>query len=59
VRTPDTVESGIRSASAISAAVKRSRRKPNIAAIRSSLVRFPTRLGADERSLKPASPSPR
>jgi len=59
VRIPDTVESGIESASAISAAVIRSRRKAAIAPIRCSSVRDGTDRGADERSNSACSPSSR
>ena len=58
-RIPETVESAIPSVSAISAAVKRSRRSLTIASTRSAGVRFATRLGADERSRRPGSPSSR
>jgi hypothetical protein len=47
---PETVESGIPSVSAISAAVKRSRRSFAIACLRSGAVRFATQRGAEERS---------
>jgi hypothetical protein len=59
VKTAETVESGIESVSAISAAVIRNPRSATIAATRSGAVRFATRLGADERSNKPCSPSMR
>ena len=58
-KTTETVESGICSVSAISAAVIRSCRNNTITATRSSAVRFATRRGADERSRKPCSPSSR
>src|SRR5205823_13060758 len=57
VKIPDTVESAIPSVSAISAAVKRSRRSFTIASTRSGRVRFATLRGADERSHNPAGPS--
>jgi hypothetical protein len=52
----DTVESGISSVSAISAAVIRSLRSARITATRSAGVRLATRRGAEERSTRPASP---
>ena len=52
-RTADTVESGIASASAISAAVKRSRRSAAIAWTRSSGVRCGIERGAEEPSSNP------
>jgi hypothetical protein len=55
----ETVESAIPSSSAISAAVIRNRRRAAIASTRSAGVRLATRLGADERSSKPRSPSER
>jgi hypothetical protein len=54
---PDTVESGIESVSAISAAVMRSRRSCTIAARRSAEVLLATRHGADERSSSSRSPA--
>jgi hypothetical protein len=57
--TTDTVESGIRSAWLISAAVNRSRRRIAIASTRSPLVAWGERQGRDERSTSPASPSAR
>jgi hypothetical protein len=59
VSTTETVESGIRSVSAISAAVIRNRRKAMIVATRSVGVRLAIRLGAEERSKSPCSPSAR
>ena len=55
--TTDTVESGIASVSAISAAVIRSCRSATITATRSVGVRLATRFGAEERSTRPASPA--
>jgi hypothetical protein len=55
--TAETVESGIRSTSAISAAVIRSRRKSSITRTRSAGVREGIRWGAEERSLRPSRPS--
>src|ERR687887_1342992 len=57
VRIPDTVDNGIASVSAISAAVIRSRRSFTITSTRSAAVRFATRRGADERSSKRRSPA--
>ena len=54
---PDTVECGIPSVSAISAAVIRSVRSLAITATRSVEVRLATSLGAEERSTRPASPA--
>ena len=56
---PDTVESGIPSASAISGPVNRSRRNAVIASTRRSQVRFATVLGAELRSRNPASDASR
>ena len=53
------IESAIPNASAISTAVKRSRRSARIASTRSAGVRFQTRRGADDRSESPDSPSSR
>jgi len=58
VRIPDTVDNAISNTSAISAAVKRSRRKATIASTRPAAVRLATRRGADQRSHRP-SPSSR
>jgi hypothetical protein len=55
--TTETVESGIASVSAISAAVIRSCRNDTIRATRSGGVRLATRLGAEDRSRRPASPA--
>jgi hypothetical protein len=55
--TADTVDSGIRRISAISAAVIRKRRNDAIARSRSSGVRRDTLLGAEERSTRPRRPS--
>jgi hypothetical protein len=55
----ETVESGMRSTSAISAAVIRSRRSTSIARTRSADVRRGIRLGAEERSRRPFRPSSR
>jgi hypothetical protein len=55
----DTVEIGIESNSAISAAVMRSRRSDSIACTRSTGVFRGIRLGAEQRSSSPASPSSR
>jgi hypothetical protein len=49
-RIPDTVDSANPSVSAISAAVKRSRRNATSASTRSGAVRFAARAGAEERS---------
>jgi hypothetical protein len=57
--TADTVESGIRNVSAISAPVIRNRRSAAIASTRSSGVRCGTDRGTEERSNSPASPSTR
>jgi hypothetical protein len=57
--TAETVESAIDNSSAISAAVIRNLRNTTIASTRPAGVRRGTRLGADERSSSPASPSPR
>ena len=59
VRMPETVESAISSASAISAPVNRTRRNAAIASTRRSSVRLATTAGADDRSNRPASPSAR
>jgi hypothetical protein len=59
VRIPDTVESGIESVSAISAALIRSRRRAAITARRRSSVRAGTERGAEERSSSPGSPCSR
>ena len=56
---PETVESGIPSASAISGPVNRNRRNAAIAWIRRSQVRLATVAGAEERSSSPSSPSAR
>ncbi len=56
---PDTVESGMRSVSAISGPVNRNRRNAAIAATRRSQVRLATVLGAELRSSKPHSRSAR
>ncbi|HEX9381188.1 MAG TPA: hypothetical protein VF891_06790 [Gaiellaceae bacterium] len=56
-KTAETVESGIRKISAISAAVIRSRRSNSITRTRSGGVRRATRRGAEERSTRPALPS--
>jgi hypothetical protein len=56
---PETVESAIPSSSAISAAVKRSRRMATISRTRSSDVRFASPRGREERSSKPGGPSSR
>jgi peptide/nickel transport system permease protein len=50
IKIPDTVESGIASVSAISAAVIRNRGSFTITATRSGAIRLETRRGADERS---------
>jgi hypothetical protein len=55
----DTVDSAIESDSAISAAVIRSRRNAAIASTRSAGVLRGIRFGAEQRSLRPASPSSR
>ena len=55
-KMPETVESGIVSVSAISAAVIRNRRSLAITATRSGEVRLATIVGAEERSTRPASP---
>jgi hypothetical protein len=55
----DTVDSGIASVSAISAAVMRNLRSDTITATRSGGVRLATRCGADERSARPATPASR
>ena len=57
VRMPETVVWGIRKTSAISAPVMRRRLSAAIASTRCSGVRLWTRLGADERSSSPSSPS--
>ena len=57
--TTETVESGIASVSAISAAVIRNCRSATITATRSGEVRLATRRGAEERSTRPASPAAR
>jgi hypothetical protein len=54
---PETVESGILSVSAISAAVIRSPRSLTITASRSGSLRFATRRGAEERSSSCGSPA--
>ena len=59
VSTADTVECGIDSVSAISAAVIRNCRSLAITATRSADVRLATCLGADERSYNPRSPPAR
>ena len=53
----ETVDCGIASNSAISAAVTRKPRRARIAATRSGEVRFATRRGAEDRSRRPRSPS--
>jgi hypothetical protein len=55
---PETVESAIPSSSAICGPVNRSRRNAAIASTRRAQVRLATVLGAEERSLSPAAPSP-
>jgi hypothetical protein len=55
--TTETVESGIASVSAISAAVIRSCRNDTITATRSADVRLATRRGADDRSRSCRSPA--
>src|ERR671922_194517 len=54
---PATVEGGMASVSAISAAVIRSQRRARMAATRSAGVRLATRRGAEERSRRPSLPS--
>jgi hypothetical protein len=58
-RIAETIESGVRRASAISAAVIRSRRSSSIARTRSAGVRRGIRLGGKERSRRPWHPSAR
>jgi hypothetical protein len=56
---PETVDSAIASVSAISAPVKRSRRKAAIVATRSSAIRVGTERGAEDRSTRPSGRSVR
>ena len=58
-KAAETVECAIPSVSAISAALKRSCRRARIASTRSGAVLVGLRLGAEERSSRPASPSSR
>jgi len=57
VKIPETVESGIASVSAISAAVIRNRRSVTITATRPGSVRLAPLFGAEERSRNCQSPA--
>jgi hypothetical protein len=59
LRTADTVDGGRSSTSAISGPLNRSRRSAAMTCTVRSSVRLATRLGADQRSARPATPSAR